>query len=207
MSIFSRTKAINQEAWSENHPDFGLVSFSRNRKYRQLRLSVVPFQGLQVKIPNGFTKRNVQLFLKQKSSWILGALDQVRQTEQISRQFYAEQPSTAQSEIRKSLFQRLDHLADFHNFNYNKVSLRDQKSRWGSCSAKNNISLNQKLFYLPDHLRDYVLIHELAHTLQKNHSKKFWDIVNDRYGKGETKLARAELKTFEFLFYPPPNQI
>ncbi|GHU06908.1 hypothetical protein FACS189431_0590 [Alphaproteobacteria bacterium] len=75
---------------------------------------------------------------------------------------------------RAFLPRRLEHLASEHGFRYGKVSLRNQKTRWGSCSAADNISLNIALVTLPVHLIDYVLLHELTHTVHKNHSAEFW---------------------------------
>ncbi|NQV15245.1 M48 family metallopeptidase [bacterium] len=151
--------------------------------------------------------KRTQSFLNSKQSWILAALNQIHKTEQISKQFFTGQATIPQSQIRQTLTQRLYELADKHDFSFNNVSLRNQKSRWGSCSAKNNVSLNQKLYYLPEHLRDYVLLHELAHTHQKNHSQKFWKILHNILGINRTKQARRELKSFEFLFYPPPQAV
>ena len=76
---------------------------------------------------------------------------------------------------RKILCRRIVELAQQHNFVYNRVSIRKQKTRWGSCSTKNNINLNANLLHLPPELMDYVLLHELVHTRVKNHSKDFWD--------------------------------
>ena len=72
---------------------------------------------------------------------------------------------------------RLYELAKRSSLSYAKVSIRNNSSRWGSCSFKNNINLNLHLMRLPDHLIDYVLYHELAHTKIKNHSKEFWEFL------------------------------
>ncbi len=72
---------------------------------------------------------------------------------------------------------RLYELANRSSLSYAKVSIRNNSSRWGSCSFKNNINLNLHLMRLPDHLIDYVLYHELAHTKIKNHSKEFWEFL------------------------------
>ena len=69
---------------------------------------------------------------------------------------------------------RLEEIAAQCGFTYNKVTIRKQKTRWGSCSRKNNISLNMKLVLLPDDLRDFILLHELVHTRVKNHGNDFW---------------------------------
>jgi len=73
----------------------------------------------------------------------------------------------------------LEALAEQHGFHYNRLSIRAQKTRWGSCSSSKNINLNCKLLYMPNKVVEYVMIHELCHTVQMNHSNKFWRLVED----------------------------
>ena len=75
---------------------------------------------------------------------------------------------------KKKLTTRLKQLVEKHGFTYNKVFMRNQKTRWGSCSRKNNISLNMRIARLPGDLIDYVIMHELVHTRVRNHSPDFW---------------------------------
>ena len=89
---------------------------------------------------------------------------------------------------------RLQELAKSHQFQYEKVFVKHVKSRWGSCSSANNINLNVHLMRLPDRLIDYVLLHELAHTVEKNHSKKFWQLL-ERVCPG-SKMLDKELKKY-----------
>jgi len=79
----------------------------------------------------------------------------------------------------KILPDRLSMLSELHGFHYNRLTIRGQKTRWGSCSSQKNINLNYKLLFLEQSLVDYVLIHELCHTLEMNHSKRFWSLVAD----------------------------
>lgn len=72
---------------------------------------------------------------------------------------------------------KIDEIAQRTGFSYSKVSFRNNKTNWGSCSFHNNISLNIQLMKLPYELIDYVIIHELCHTIEKNHSYKFWKLV------------------------------
>ena len=81
-------------------------------------------------------------------------------------------------------------MAKEHGFRYNKATVRNQKTRWGSCSAKNNISLNMQLMNLPKELIDYVILHELVHTKVKNHSKTFWATL-DQYNHNAKQKNRA----------------
>lgn len=72
---------------------------------------------------------------------------------------------------------KVEYFNQFYNFNYNKVFIKNQKTRWGSCSAKKNLNFNYKIIFLPKELQDYLIVHELCHLKEFNHSKKFWDLV------------------------------
>lgn len=74
---------------------------------------------------------------------------------------------------------RLEYFNQHYKLTYGKVSIRNQKSRWGSCSSKGNLNFNYKIALLPPHLADYVIVHELCHRGQFNHSQKFWDLVGE----------------------------
>ncbi len=78
-------------------------------------------------------------------------------------------------EAKKHLPMRVRELAHLHGLKYNKLFIKNLKSRWGSCSVRDNINLNIHLMQLPNDLIDYVILHELVHTIHKNHSKNFWN--------------------------------
>jgi predicted metal-dependent hydrolase len=77
---------------------------------------------------------------------------------------------------------------------YRRLSIRGQKNRWGSCSRNGTVSLNWKLMFLPEPIIDYVIVHELAHIREMNHSAKFWDIVQNFCP--DYKRYRRYLKTY-----------
>jgi predicted metal-dependent hydrolase len=82
-------------------------------------------------------------------------------------------------EAKKLLPSRLTELAQKHGFQINKISIRNNKRNWGSCSARNNISLNLQMMKLPDELIDYILLHELVHIRIKNHGPQFWQKLDE----------------------------
>jgi predicted metal-dependent hydrolase len=125
-----------------------------------------------------------------KVNWIRKHLDRMKELEDRFGGFSDPAAEISRAEARKKLVDRLDRLSGLHGFSYNKVSIRNQKTRWGSCSAKNNISLNMKLLRLPEELIDYVIIHELVHTKIKNHSEEFWLALERILGNAKALNAR-----------------
>lgn len=205
MSIFSRTDPKRSSPHSITDPELGEITFIPVKKMRSMRIYIKPFKGVIVKYPDRTSTKKVLGFIQTKRSWIKQALKRAKIIEKQSIDHHTRYEHIQKSEIRAALTDRLERLAKEYDFNYNKVSLRNQSSRWGSCSAQDNISLNRKLYFLPDHLRDYVLVHELAHTLQKNHGPGFWSILHNIFGEVETLEMRKALKAYDYLFYPPPN--
>ena len=97
----------------------------------------------------------------------------------------------------KILLNRVEYFANLMNLHPKKVSFRKAKTRWGSCSSVNNISLNIGLLMLSNELIDYVVVHELAHIKHKNHFKEFWNMVEKYYQS--YKQAKEELKKYSLL--------
>jgi len=96
----------------------------------------------------------------------------------------------------------IQRLAQQHNFQYRQIKIRKSKTRWGSCSSKGNINLSLYLMLLPPHLIEYVLLHELCHTVVMNHSADFWSLL-DRHTQGRAKTLRKELRRYHILHYNP----
>ncbi|WGS64718.1 M48 family metallopeptidase [Marinitoga aeolica] len=82
------------------------------------------------------------------------------------------------NEAKKIINERLEYYSKIMNLKYGKVYIRDQKTRWGSCSGKNNLSFNFRIIMAPMRKIDYIIVHELAHILHKHHQKSFWDYVS-----------------------------
>ncbi len=102
-------------------------------------------------------------------------------------------------EANKYIPVRLGELAITNGFKFSRISIKNNKSRWGSCSGTNNINLSLHLMRLPRHLSDYVMLHELVHTVHKNHSKKFWSHLDTI--TGNAKALDKELKKYRIEIY------
>ena len=100
----------------------------------------------------------------------------------------------------KVLPPRLKELAERTGFKYKRCTVRDVRSRWGSCSTSGTISLNTQLILLPARLIDYVLLHELCHTVEMNHSDRFWALMDKVTAPAKARTLRAELKKSRMLF-------
>lgn len=93
---------------------------------------------------------------------------------------------------REIISERLEYFSRLYNFSYGRVSIRNQKTRWGSCSRQGNLNFNYRLFHLRADLRDYVIVHELCHLKEFNHSSSFWSLVSQAIPKH--RELRRELK-------------
>lgn len=109
---------------------------------------------------------------------------------------------------REALVPRLAELADRHGFRYERASIRQQRTRWGSCSRKGTISLNAKLLLMPGVAADYVLLHELCHTVHMDHSPRFWGLVerHDPKYKTHKKLVRMSAKAMPTWLDHEPDE-
>ncbi len=106
---------------------------------------------------------------------------------------------TLREEAKRYLPLRTLELANKHRFSVNEIGVRNNKTRWGSCSGKNNISLNIHLMRLPERLIDYVIMHELVHTKIKNHSKYYWNTL-EKVLPGAHRLDK-ELNNYHLIYW------
>lgn len=177
-------------------PDIGQVDFHTHPNAKRIILSVKPFENIRVTLPKRASVSRAESFVLEKKQWILKKqTDMLAVEKRVNRQ-RENGPQISRKDAREKLVTRLEFLAHKYNFQFKKVFIRKQKTRWGSCSAKNNINLNYHLALLPEHLMDYVLLHELVHTRIKNHSPKFWAELS-RYVLNP-KTLRKELKQFQY---------
>ena len=152
------------------HLDVGIIRYIKNNRAKRIVISIKP-KFVRVTVPRRQTLKDAQKFVEQKIDWIKKHLKNMELLLKKNKKL----PLIIKKDAREILERRLAELAQLHNFQYNRVSIRNQQTRWGSCSSKDNISLNMKLLHLPEELIDYILLHELVHTRVKNHSKDFWN--------------------------------
>jgi predicted metal-dependent hydrolase len=168
--------------------------FVRHPKARRYILRVGPDGSVRVTVPRRGSKREAARFAERESGWIererarLRAGGDDRQTESTAVD------RDALARARRELPARLVELAAQHGLTVSRVSIRNQRWRWGSCSPAGHICLNWRLVDMPPSVRDYVLIHELMHLKRLDHSPRFWKLV--AAACPDYRAARAFLRTY-----------
>lgn len=172
------------------------ILFERSKRARKISISIKPFRGVRVAVPLSVSFSQAEGAVSQKISWIRHHSAKMKTLEATINRNSLKSIEIDRPFAQKKLITRLQELADRHGYQFNKVCIRNQKTRWGSCSAQNNISLNMKLTLLPDHLIDFVLLHELVHTRIKNHGEHFWAELSRLIGDQDLNCLRRQMKQY-----------
>jgi predicted metal-dependent hydrolase len=167
----------------------GPVLLERSKRAKHVVIYVRPVTGIRVAVPGRLSFKYAEEFVHARMKWIQKQLKRMQQYKKVSSGISAPSTGLERAQAKKMITERLAELAKRYGFSYNRVFLRNQKTRWGSCSHSNNISLNIKLAGLPVELMDYVILHELVHTRYKNHGKVFWDEL-DKFVADSRSIAR-----------------
>lgn len=143
----------------------------RNVKNPRIELR---FDSIRLILPRDFRGKPEDLILSRKD-WIERKLDEHEEMVRVASGF--ELQGRGEDEFRSLVLGFLDHYSGELGVTHGRVRFRRMRSRWGSCSSLGNLSFNTLLSYLPDELVEYVVLHELAHMLEMNHSRRFWGIL------------------------------
>jgi predicted metal-dependent hydrolase len=160
---------------------------------RGMRVSVYCDGAVVVTKPRFVPEGIVERFMKAKSKWLLSKIDYFTE---LDIKIFFKNTTTEYLELKKKAQEiaekRVLFWNQYYNFSYNRIAIKNQKSRWGSCSRKGNLNFNYKIAALPEKLVDYIVIHELCHLGEFNHSGKFWRLVEKT--APDYKQSRNELK-------------
>lgn len=152
---------------------------------RTIAVQVTRDGRVTVRSPRRCSRAYIDSFVSENESWILKHLEKARElNEQRAAAFprgktpLSDRDRARYMELARDIFTRkAEYYARIMNVSYGRISIREQKTRWGSCSSKGNLNFNWRLILAPEEVLDYVVVHELAHLREMNHSKAFYDIV------------------------------
>ena len=180
-------------------PGIGEVLLVKRPGTARLRISVSPRRGVVVSMPWMLPYAIAQKFLLSKRQWVAAALE--RQAGQMHRAAESGRTATVPDDpaelermreaARAALVPKLREAAARHGFGFKgRVAIKNNVTNWGSCSSKGNINLNMRLILLPEHLQDYVILHELCHLRHQNHGPAFHALLDSLLGGKEKELQR-----------------
>jgi predicted metal-dependent hydrolase len=157
-------------------PPADVVVFVRHRRARRYILRVLRDGTLRVTLPRWGVKREARAFIEANRAWI--ADERVRAHARTGQpRLDAQAEAALRARARRELPAQLMAFAAAHQIPVGRVSVRNQRTRWGACSPSGTITLNWRLVQTPDFVREYVLLHELMHRREMNHSRRFWVLV------------------------------
>ena len=183
-----------------DHPRLGEVTLAQSPRARRILIRVRATGAVRLAYPFGVSRQRALAFLDEKADWILAAQERLaRRRAALPPQLPPAERKARIEELRRAaredLPDRIARLAAATGLKYEKFSIRASRTKWGSCSGRNHISLSLFLMTLPEHLRDFVILHELCHTVHHNHSPRFHALL-DRLLGGHEKALNRELRAW-----------
>lgn len=170
--------------------DFGIVQVTVNPRARRIIMRPM-VDGLRVTAPPYATLHDVRGAVDKYRTPLLAKWKSVRDKPVTS----ADEVERLRKEAKNYLPRRIAELAYMFDFHYSGLKIQSSRTRWGSCSGTNNINLSLFLMRVPEHLIDYVILHELCHTVHHDHSPRFWALM-DKVTQGQAKQMRKELAKY-----------
>lgn len=153
-------------------------------KRRSIKIHVSSDLKVMVDAPSGTPTKIVEEFILSKKDWVLKQIEKIK-SENLKASVMGPLTEDDIKQIKKQakiiIPQRVEYYAQKYDISYNRIAIRLQKSRWGSCSADGNLNFNCLLVLMPQEIMDSVVVHELCHRHHMNHSKAFYDEVNTMF--------------------------
>ena len=168
----------------------GEVRLVRSSRNRRISLSVRPSGEVRLSYPFGVAERRALAFLESRADWVSQAKKRMAERKADTRIYTPAEIEELRRAAKATLPAKVEYFARKFGFSYGNVTIRATRTKWGCCTSRNNISLSLFLMTLPEHLQDYVIIHELCHTVHHDHSARFHALADRCLGGREKELQR-----------------
>ncbi len=148
----------------------------RRRPWSRVLRFIIKSDGkLVITAPVLLGVRTIEKMIEERREWIIEKMKIIEPKSILKRP--SKQIAADKRRALALVNERITHFNLHYRLSWNRIAIRDQKTRWGSCSSKGNLNFHYKIALLPPHLADYLIVHELCHLAQMNHSKNFWNLV------------------------------
>lgn len=178
-----------------SHSKLGAIECIRSLRNRSIRLAVRGDGTLRLSFPLFTSRREAIAFAERKAEWIDNTRRRIAQRQQCYPTISGSEVEKLRKDAKRAIPELVARLADARGFRYKSLRISKARTRWGSCSGENVISLSLFVMLLPDHLREFIILHELCHTRYHNHSEAFHRLLNECVGGREREYNR-ELKAW-----------
>jgi predicted metal-dependent hydrolase len=150
----------------------------QSKRAKRVRLAVYFDGSVIVTTPLGVQSSVIEKFFHDKKQWVLDKLNLFQHANKKGVRTFSRRDYLANKDkVLALVSERIEFYNGIYGFSFHKIFIKNQKTRWGSCSQKKNLNLNYKIAFLPPVQRDYIIVHEMCHLREFNHSHKFWSLV------------------------------
>jgi len=153
-------------------------TIKESTKARRLTISVCCDKEFMVTLPKRVNNRFIEKFIKEKEDWILKTMQSYKNKIILADCSDWRNYKLYKPKAMRLAYEKVPYYNKFYNFKYNKIIIKNQRSRWGSCSIDKNLNFNYRIAFLLEDLSDYIIVHELCHLKEMNHSRNFWHQVS-----------------------------
>lgn len=173
-------------------------TLKKSKRAKRLHIAIGRNYAISATIPWRCEEKAAEDFMKKKSSWIIAAIEKIKKNSiPLGELNPPEDLKTCKTKVEIFLTERISYYNKFYSFNYARIRVKKLKRNWGSCTAKKIINFNYLLFFLPLELADYVVVHELCHLKEMNHSGRFWDLVAKTIPDHKKRRKKLRRVTYE----------
>lgn len=169
------------EAWARSISILKMIDIDyqlKRSKRKTISVEISREASIIVRAPRRMPLRDIEEFLLSKRDWVEKHLSLVRQQlEKVPEKLTEQEMTILKREAKKEIASRVSYYASLMGVEHGRIAIRAQKTRFGSCSSKKNLNFNIAIMLMPEEIRDYVIVHELAHLIEMNHSSRFWNEV------------------------------